>query len=73
MNDSSKHFGYEGLYSNWIEYRSLGRILPVPLSVGTEISLGRRTKENCWGRREWFSMTRVTREALLLKTFPKSI
>jgi hypothetical protein len=48
-------------------------MIPVPLSVKTFISLGRRTKENFWGRREWFSIKRETEEALLLNTLPKSI
>jgi hypothetical protein len=48
------------------------RIVPVPLSVTTEISLGSLVKEKRWGKRAWFSITMVQREAFLWKTLPKS-
>jgi len=51
---------------------SPAKIVPVPLSVTTEISLGSLVKENLWGRSAWFSMTIVQREAFLWKTLPKS-
>lgn len=61
-----------GLYSILSGYFSRGRMVPVPLSVKTVISLGSRVKLNCWGRRLWFSSVTVNLEAAWLNRFPKS-
>ena len=45
----------------------------MPPSVEILISLGKRTKLNCYGNKLWFSIVSVKREAVLLKTLPKSI
>ena len=72
MKDSSNAWSYVGRYSTYRGYFSPGSMVPVPLSVATLISLGNRTKLNCWGKSEWFSMTKVHLDALLLNKLPKS-
>ena len=73
MCDSSYTYTCVGLYSTSRLYFSPGRIVPVPASVATEISFGRRANENCCGSKLWFSMQTVALAALWLKTVPKSI
>jgi len=51
---------------------SPARMVPVPLSVTIDISLGSLVKEKRWGRRAWFSITMVQREAFLWKTLPNA-
>ena len=45
---------------------------PVPESVLTIISLGRRTKENLYGKKLWFYIVRKTFAAFWLNNVPKS-